>query len=145
MYPSEVGASVKQRFLRLFVVVAACWILFCLFVQPIILAKEGLTHYEDDARSCYSSASANGPSELKDCLSRAERELQTGLYAGFGVQYDKGRSWSYGWYFRVFWRGLVAEIVVLPLLIFGVVWIITTISVWIWRGSKERTATPPQV
>jgi hypothetical protein len=130
--------SAKPRFLRLFVVVTTCWILFCLFVQPVLMARKGASHYEKDVRSCYED-SARYQSNVQDCLSDAKRELQTGSYAGFGVEYDKGRNWSYGWYFRVMWQLLLIEIIVPPSLLYGLVWITVIIFAWIWRGSKTVT------
>jgi hypothetical protein len=88
----------KRRFQRLFVVLTACWILFCLFVQPILMARQGLTHYQKDVQFCYEDRERQ--SNLQTCLAHAEDELRRGLYAGFGVEYDKGHSWSYGWYLR---------------------------------------------
>jgi hypothetical protein len=132
----------KKRSLRLFTVLTACWAFFCLFVQPILMAREGLAHYQNDLRFCYSDPSTQ--SEIQDCLSRARREFQAGSYAGFGVEYDKGHSWSYSWYFRVAWRFLMIEIIAPPLLVYGIVWIVASISIWIWRGSKAGTVTPPR-
>ena len=107
---SGMGDLLKTRSRRLFIVLTAGWVFFCLFVQPILMAREGLAHYENDLRFCYSDASS--PSQIQDCLSRARREFQTGLYAGFGVEYDQGHSWSYGWYYRVMWQFLITSFVV---------------------------------
>jgi hypothetical protein len=133
-------AIVKRRFQRLFVVLTACWILFCLFIQPVLMAGRGFTHYQKDMEFCYED---KDPSNLRTCLSHAEDELQRGLYAGFGVEYDDGHGWSYGWYFRKMWQFLMLEMVAPPLLIYGLVWVLVSISAWIWRGLKARSVTPP--
>ena len=133
--------TAKRRFQRLFVALAACWILFCLFIQPILMAGRGFTHYQKDVQFCYEDL-VTRQSNLRGCLAHAEQELDTGLYAGFGVEYDKGHGWSYTWYFRVMWQLLVVEIVVVPALIYGVAWIVASVLIWIWRASRA-TAVPP--
>lgn len=135
------GDLLKKRSRRLLIALTACWVFFCIFVQPVLMAREGLAHFENDVRLCYSAYSSS--SEIQDCLTRARREFQTGSYAGFGAEYDKGHSWSYSWYFRVAWRFLLIEIIVLPLLISGIVWVIASVSIWVWRGSKVGAASPP--
>src|ERR1700734_1146693 len=92
------GPLIKQRARLLFVVLAACWALFCLTVQPILMAREGTKMYESDVRSCY--AGYEESPQIEKCLSEAERAFHTGLHSGFGALYDEGHSWSYGWYYR---------------------------------------------
>src|ERR1700722_3206955 len=106
--------TAKRRFQRLFVALTACWILFCLFIQPILLAHEGSTHYQNDLKSCYADSE---DVHLRVCLAGAEDEWKRGLYTGFHAEYDKGRGWSYSWYFRVMWPFLMIETIVTPLLI----------------------------
>ena len=95
--------------------------------------ETGTKHYENDVRSCYSDPYPSGSSKIKDCVAEAEGEYQKGLYAGFGIEYDKGHSWSYGWYFRVWWQLLLMEGIIPPVLIYGFIWIVATVSAWIWR------------
>jgi hypothetical protein len=136
------SGTAKRRSQRAFVVLTAFWILFCLFIQPILMAGRGFTHYQKDVQFCYEDV-VTRQSNLRGCLAHAERELASGLYAGFGVEYDKGHSWSYGWYFRVMWQLLVAEIVVVPALIYGLAWIVASVLTWIWRVSRSTALPPP--
>jgi len=134
-------AKTKRRFQRLFLALTVAWILYCLFVQPVLMGREGFVHYQKDRQECYEKLFAEH-SNLQECLAQAEQEADSGLFAGFGVEYDKSHSWSYGWYFRVMWQLLIVEIVAPPVLIYGVAWLVAAVSIWIWRGSKA-TAVPP--
>ena len=136
------GLTKHRRFRRLFVVLTASWILFCLFIQPILMAGRGFNHYRNDVKFCYDDLMTSR-TNLQGCLAHAQQELDSGLYAGFGVRYDYGHNWSYGWYFRSMWQFLVVEIVIPPALIYGFVWMVASISIWIWRGSKATAAAPP--
>jgi hypothetical protein len=132
-------SSARQRLNRLFFVTVICWAFFCLFVQPILMAREGTKHYESDMKFCYENYS--DIHDVKTCGNRADGEFARGLYAGFGEEYDAGRSWSYGWFFRVRWGLLLIEIVGVPALIYAFVWSIIRVSIWIWRGPKPKPSS----
>ena len=99
------------------------------------MARRGYAHYQMDLQSCYQ---ASQRANLDTCLAGAEDERKRGLYAGFGIEYDNGRDWSYGWYFRKMWRFLAAEIVLPPVAIYGFLRLLAFIGNWIWRGSKPK-------
>jgi hypothetical protein len=132
---------VRQRWNRLFLVAVIGWAVFCLFVQPILMAREGRIAFESDNKFCYENYSVLRTDQLQPCLDRAHAAFQKGLYAGFGEEYDVGRSWSYPWYFRVMWGLLLIEIIAPPVLLYVLVWGTASVSLWIWRGSKKNRVT----
>jgi hypothetical protein len=129
----------RQRWNRLFLVAVICWAFFCLFVQPILMAREGVAHWAKERDECRSGIYSKDPS---GCLKIADIEYHMGLYAGFGERYDEGQGdWSYPWYFRKLWPLLMIEIIALPPLLYGLVWGAARTSIWVWRGSKKNRVT----
>jgi hypothetical protein len=131
----------RQRWNRLFFAAVICWAVFCLFVQPILMAREGQIHFEGDNRFCYENYSATHTELLQGCLDRAKDERAKGMYAGFGVEYDQGHGFSYPWYFRVMRWFLLFEVIAPPILLYGLVWGAVSVSLWIWRGSEKNRVT----
>lgn len=86
----------------------------------MLMAREGTTHYLNEMKSCY--ANYTDQRAEKGCEETAIAEFNSGLWAGFGVEYDKGHSWSYGWYFRTASKYLWIEIIAPPALIYGIFW-----------------------
>jgi hypothetical protein len=131
-------SQARQRWNRLFFVAVICWAVFCLFVQPILMAREGVKHFESDRRACQSSRAEGLPEDqVRTCLDIAVHELNIGEHTGFGTEYDPGQRFTYPWYFRVAWRPLTVEVIALPLLLYGLAWGVIRVSTWIWRGSKR--------
>src|SRR4051812_36432491 len=96
--------NVRRGFNRIFAVLVALWALYWLFVAPILMARQGKTHYDDDRKSCYEMYGASGTMPgvlaLDECLAGSAREFKIGLYSGFGFTWDAGESWSYRRYYR---------------------------------------------
>jgi hypothetical protein len=131
----------RQRLNRLFLVAVICWAAYCLFVQPILMAREGRINFDGDNKFCYENYSTIRTDQLQSCLDRAHAAFQKGMYAGFGVEYDRGHGFSYPWYFRVMWWFLLFEVIVPPILLYALVWGAVSVSPWVWRGSKKNRVT----
>ena len=56
---------------RIFIILAAAWALYCLFIYPIQMARMGTTHYEADRKFCFEEPRTND-AELQRCLAQAE-------------------------------------------------------------------------
>jgi hypothetical protein len=54
------GAVILRRLNRIFALLIVGWAVFCLFVQPVLMAREAKGHYDRDQRSCYAAYGSAG-------------------------------------------------------------------------------------
>ena len=89
-------------------------------------------HYESDLRYCYEFET--GKADLADCLARAEKERQSA-----------SDQWSFSSYYQSIFRGWVLPLVIIapPILLYGLVWGITAVCAWIWRGFRPAPGKAP--
>ena len=148
--------SLRRGFNRLFIVLAACWAIYWLFVFPFVAAREDSQHYGRDVNSCgqmYGPAGtvSNDSKALQQCLSESEGEYATGRYShlNFGTtsKWEKGDYWSYEGYYRHAGWFLVGLIFIPPLVAYGLAWGVYGLALgllvvcrWIWRGFRPASA-----
>ena len=153
--------NVRRGLNRLFIVLAAGWALYWLFIFPLVAVRQGNTHYETDLKWCYDMYgpfAASGPfakykaspdrEALKNCLSDSLTEHQTGINSGFHFLWDNGEYWSFmGYYRHEGWR--LVELIIIPSLVayglawgaFGLALGFRAVCQWIWRGFKPAAAS----
>ena len=68
---------------------------------------------------------------------RSETELRSGTYSGFGFTWENGEFWSFKGYYRQMGWMLPLLIVIPPVLVYGLVWGISTVFRWVWRGFRH--------
>jgi len=120
-----------SRFNRLCIVIFAAWAIYCLFVRPIVLARQGTEHYRSASLDCINLFPL-GPDQDK-CIADEKFEFESGLMTGFDRKYETpGRGWSYAWYFRTQGWWVIAMILIPSLVIYGSLRGVIWTASWIW-------------
>jgi hypothetical protein len=121
----KVAHNFKRGFNRLFVVLTVVWALYCLVVYPMQQRRKAQSHYTADSQSCYETELKESKPKFDACLKTAKEEWQTSV-----------DQWSVKNFYIGQWPLLLAAIVGLPLLLYGCLRGIATVSLWVWRGFK---------
>jgi|ERR1035437_105622 hypothetical protein len=117
--------NAKRGFNRLFVVLTALWVVYCLFAYPIQQRQHAHEVYAREFHDCLQRNDAL----FKECFQYAE--LKSGE-----------NEWSLrAYYSRESWF-LALVVVAVPLLAYGLCRGLFAIGRWVWRGfqSSESTA-----
>jgi hypothetical protein len=122
--------NIKRAFNRLFLVASIAWAIYCTVIYPFNERGKAYNHYEEDQRGCYERELGQSKERLDGCLKLAEDEWRTNL-----------DSWSFKNFYLGAWPLIVAAIVGLPLLLYGMARGITATCLWIWRGYQADTKT----
>lgn len=126
---NSVNVNLKGGFNRMFLTLTVGWAIFCAVVYPLHVQYEGLTKalsdYNRDVKTCQES----GFDGLNDCLDLAKkyRENAVELYS-----LKRFYIWDVA-----LWRVLLPAIAVPPIVLYG----LSKLTVWIWRGFKPRAST----
>ena len=119
------GTNIKRGFNRLFIVLAAVWAAYCLFVYPQQQIKEINTHYGEYVAACRTNPLEAGRAA---CLKGAER-----IYPA------QTAKWSLKNFDFVHWFLLILAVIVFPLVVYGCCRGVAAVGLWVWRGFR---ATP---
>ncbi len=117
----------RRGFNRLFLVLATVWAIGLAVLLPLKLQWDGqqraLIQYREDNKTCDQLVvESPGWTMTKDCYQRATENLQGTL---------ETYSFKNFWVYSVgLWRTLVPLIIMPPLIIYA----LTALSVWVWRG-----------
>jgi hypothetical protein len=115
--------NIKRGFNRFFVVLTVMWVVFCTVVFPLNERHKATVQYDKDMVVCYSDELGNGKSALDTCLRDAEAVWKTTLDEYTIKNFYVGA-----------WQLILAAIVALPLLVYGIVRGVAATSVWVWKG-----------
>jgi len=118
-------ANIKRGFNRLFVVLTAAWVLYCLFVYPMQKRQHAQKAYEAVLRDCYEHELGKGQ-EFRECLTYAE------LTSGVGIWTLKAYYTRESWFLA-----LIATVV--PLLVYGFCRGLAALSLWVGRGFTSHS------
>jgi hypothetical protein len=118
-------ANLKRGFNRLFVVLTAAWVLYCLFVYPMQKRQRAQKAYEAVLRDCYEHELGKGQ-EFRECLTYAE--LKSGVDIWTLKAYYTRESW---------FLALIATVV--PLLVYGFCRGLAALSLWVGRGFTSHS------
>jgi len=110
-------ANLKRGFNRLFVVLTALWVVYCLFVYPTQQRHHAEKVYGLEFRYCFE----RDGQPFKECIQYAQ--LKSGLDTWTLRAYYSRESWF-----------LVLVIVAVPALAYGLCRALLTIGRWVWRG-----------
>ncbi|HEY5177164.1 MAG TPA: hypothetical protein VII95_16520 [Terriglobales bacterium] len=120
-----ISGNLRKAFNRFFLVIAVLWAVYCTVVYPLQQRTEAFHHYEEDQRGCYEGELGQPQSELDECLKLAEEGRQTRV-----------DQWSVKNFYIGAWPLILAAIVGLPLVVYGLVRGLAAVGLWIWRGYK---------
>jgi hypothetical protein len=110
--------NVKRGFNRLFVVLTALWVVYCLFVYPIQRRQQADRVAKEEMRDC-----SEHNQDLYACLQYAE--VKSGADMWSLKAYYSRESWF-----------LVLVIVAVPALAYGLCRAVLAIGRWVWRGFR---------
>lgn len=117
--PAEMHMNLKHGFNRLFVVLAALWTVYCLFVYPLQQGRVAKKILESEFRSCWDG----GGQTYKECTQYAQ--LKSGSETWTLRAYYSRESWF-----------LALVIVAGPALAYGFCRALFTVGWWVWRGFR---------
>ena len=113
-------SNFRRGFNRFFLVATAVWAFYCLIVYPIQLRVKATNYYEQQVRAC-----VNPETAYEGCLQAADDERRITL-----------DEFSVRNYYIGAWKLILAAVVGLPLVAYGVIRGIATVVLWVGEGFK---------
>lgn len=112
--------NLRRGFNRLFVVLTAAWIVYCLIVYPIKQRAESAYLYDQELRHCYEQEKGK-VQDLQGC-------------ADYAMLKSAVDEWSLTAFYKREWWALVLAISVVPLFAYAVLRSLLELGLWVARG-----------
>lgn len=110
--------NLSRGFNRLFLLLTAVWVVYCLFVYPMRQRQHAQKILEAELRYCYEHELGKGQ-EFEQCLKYAELNSGTEMWTAYYAR----ESWF-----------LALIVVIVPMLSYALARALTSVGFWVWRG-----------
>jgi hypothetical protein len=141
---SRVSSNIKRGFNRLFIVATIVWALYCAVWLPLKQQGEALTQADKtlqlETKTCMDSAM-----ETARESGSTESVMTPTAIASFNACSKIAKDeWEYRishssvkTFYATQWPFILAGIVIVPLIAYGIMRGVVAVSMWIWRGYKQ--------
>ena len=114
--------NIKRGFNRIYVVLAAVWLLYCAVLFPLQRQAEATRNFDQEGAACWSMDDSQ---ERSTCLTAATTNWNAQMH-----------QWQFRWFYSWAWGFLLLAVVVLPIVVYGCCRGAAAITVWVWKGFR---------
>ncbi len=114
--------NIKRGFNRIYIVLAAVWLLYCAVLFPLQRQAEATRQFDQEGAACWSMDDSQ---ERSTCLTATTTNWNAQMH-----------QWQFRWFYSWAWGFLLLAVVVLPIVVYGFCRGAAAIAVWVWKGFR---------